>query len=46
MEGIKQGTYDAVFDEGVTGWTAEALARDMILLPLQPSVFAAMEVGI
>ena len=43
MEGIERGAYDAVFDEGVTGWTAEALARDMILLPLQPSVFADME---
>ena len=42
MEGIKQGAYDAVFDEGITGWTADALARDMVLLPLQPSVFAEM----
>ncbi len=43
MEGIRQGAYDAVFDEGITGWTAEALARDMVLLPLQPAVFAEME---
>ena len=43
MEGIEQGAYDAVFDEGITGWTADALARDMVLLPLQPSVFAEME---
>ncbi len=43
MEGIRQGAYDAVFDEGITGWTADALARDMVLLPLQPPVFAEME---
>lgn len=43
MEGIEQGAYDAVFDEGITSWTAEALAKDMVLLPLQPSVFAEME---
>ena len=24
MEGIEQGAYDAVFDEGITGWTAAA----------------------
>ena len=43
MEGIEQGTYDAVFDEGIKSWTGEALAKDMVLLPLQPSVFAAMD---
>ncbi len=42
MEGIEQDAYDAVFDEGITGWTADALARDMVLLPLQPAVFAEM----
>ena len=43
MEGIEGGAYDAVFDEGITGWTADALARDMVLLPLQPPVLAEME---
>lgn len=43
MQGIEQNAYDAVFDEGITGWTADALSRDMVLLPLRPSVFAAME---
>lgn len=42
-EGIEQKAYDAVIDEGVMSWTAQALAQDMILLPLQPSVFADME---
>ena len=32
MEGIEQGAYDAVFDEGITGWTADARRPDMVLL--------------
>lgn len=43
MEGIERRAYDAVFDEGVLSWTAQALAQDMILLPLQPAVFGAMK---
>jgi len=43
MEGLEQDVYDAVFDEGIKTWTNEALAQDMILLPLEDATFAHME---
>ena len=35
MEGIEQGAYDAVFERASPAGPPDALARDMVLLPLQ-----------
>lgn len=43
IEGLKRDEYDAVFDEGIRLWLNEALARDMILLPLDDEVSSHME---
>jgi TRAP-type uncharacterized transport system substrate-binding protein len=42
-ERLKQGAYDAVFDEGIKRWFEPAMDQDMILLPLEDAVFTYME---
>jgi len=43
LEGLRQGLYDAVFDEGIVDWADLALSQNMIFLPLEDSVFKQME---
>ncbi len=43
MAGIFDGTLDAVFDEGISLWIAEALANNMALIPIEPDAFEAMQ---
>lgn len=42
-QGLKQGAYDSVFDEGIRHWVELAIAQDMILIPLEETVFTHME---
>ena len=42
-EGLKQGAYDAVFDEGIRHWADIVLNQDMTFLPLEDSILTAME---
>ena len=39
LEGIRNGTLDAVFDEGISIWLKEALANDMELIKFEPDTF-------
>lgn len=43
LNGLKQGTYDAVFDEGIDHWVKIALENGMTLLPLEDGAFDKME---
>jgi len=43
LEGLRQGSYDAVFDEGIVDWADLALSDNMIFLPLEKHVFREME---
>jgi TRAP-type uncharacterized transport system substrate-binding protein len=43
MAGIFDGTLDAVFDEGISLWIAEALANNMALIPIESDAFEAMQ---
>jgi TRAP-type uncharacterized transport system substrate-binding protein len=42
-ERLKQGLYDSVFDEGIRRWVEPAMDQEMILLPLEETVFSYME---
>ncbi len=43
LNAIKEGTIDAVFDEGITTWLGTALAGAMVPIELEPEVFAQMD---
>lgn len=43
LEGLRQGFYDAVFDEGLRPWAQVAMAQDMTFLPLEDEVLKKME---
>ena len=43
IEGLRAGTLDAVFDEGIVTWLNEALDHDMTLLELEPEAFAHLD---
>jgi TRAP-type uncharacterized transport system substrate-binding protein len=43
IEGMRDGTLDAVFDEGLSAWLGEALDHDLVPLELEPEAFAHIE---
>jgi TRAP-type uncharacterized transport system substrate-binding protein len=42
MEPLRSGELDAIFDEALVIWFDEALANDMVLLELEPEIFAQL----
>jgi len=40
LDGVRDGTIDAVFDEGISAWIDETLGYDMSLLDLDEEAFA------
>ena len=43
LNGLRDGTIDAVFDEGIKTWFGEALACGLAPIELEPDAFAHME---
>ncbi|HKT16468.1 MAG TPA: TAXI family TRAP transporter solute-binding subunit [Stellaceae bacterium] len=43
LNGLRDGTIDAVFDEGIRTWFGEALACGLAPIELEPDAFAHME---
>ena len=43
LEGLRSGTLDIVFDEGINGWLRAALEADYQVLELEPDVLASLE---
>jgi TRAP-type uncharacterized transport system substrate-binding protein len=42
LEGLSEGFYDAIFDEGLRPWGRVAMEQDMTFLPLEDEVFKEM----
>lgn len=43
LDAIRDGTLDAVFDEGISIWLAEALAQDFNLIPFEAETFDILQ---
>ncbi len=43
LDAIRDGTLDAVFDEGISIWLAEALAHGFSLIPFEAETFVTLE---